>query len=1532
MKNIIDGFGFIYGNKVSSDTNKNNFGYINSIKLTKENGSDSSVVDISKHVGDTTEPSFAIFTPSKNLSQGTSDDIIVVYGDSSYNTSIMNSKEYNRCDISESYTPLKNINVDNTSYELLRTNPKLTGNIKVVIDSDNGIYIDTFKVNDALSKEKYRKVPVSYKDYYGSNVMSIFRNVQSKDLYDVPQKYHSLFTVTNNFNEQYVDMYRSGAAMNTDKMYRENYSLLAPLKVGEILPDFFVIYKIDNSPSWNMSGTDTMKYLIKNGKQIAFFDFREGTKLGTYLRNIQDGAKDFVGEAYIAKNGSDDDNHENIFCGISVDKGVVANIYESASFNTAKNQVGYDNYFSKAYERNRLVSPNIINFEYMFDDEDENQFSINTYFGLYIKFNPLSENVYCFDASKDSTGDVIKTQNYVFKRDGKFVQSTDNIYSVEFSDDIISAYTSKDWIRRRTLANRYDMLDDTLPSLKNKYCVGENLLSLDTKEVFSQNASTTYASFITITLNDILQNGEHLKVICHTSNKNLHSDNIYEVILSDASLYAKDPDCLSDEIINYYTHTYKTSGGMTYSKDICIHRVCYYFEELIGESKESAIKRQISGIHKAFKKFTDCPVKSLNANDSTFSIVEIEDNESPYSHLDFQRITPSILKGSEEITDESVYQEETDKVTYFGEYSISPLIVNPLIDDNTNRSWVYKEEDDLGFCPIDFEIMGTRLTYVIGFIDMKGYDVYEVNVKTPSDDIMYSQLYYIDDRGYTDGTPREAIPTEYDKFSLVYRSYNKTTKTVEKIEKDVNVVTSFKNTNLKLVKVKDSDGTGRFGTLSKINLYRPYELSYGICGILSVKDFDFTVMDGNGDKSEFITWYINTDSTALQTLSPNYVENVDYLKKEYEDGRRYNDISLLSPYCVKWKFFNTDAIGNPIKLYYTDSSYGITEYKNNVVLRDSSNASLVTDDMLDLSKLYKGSYIRNSIMNGSLSIHDIIYNTSIRTYKSIDASPIEHIKVYSVSGSDMEFIYRGTKVKINVKNEEVLNAQEVLNFNIYLYESVSCGNDNEWEVFVDKGNSCILIVHYAIQSTMDGNTISPVSVNEDNNNAIFMTGDTTTDEALLYFCRIIMACDSNDLYMDGSILKVASNDNEDVVIPQADNLCVIIHNEDFTIRGELNNDGNHDGNKLEILNPVIFISNGISNVPLTNDLLDNYCSGHKEIDIFAMSRQTGYEFSQNVDLSFDDVALFIKNEGEEYKDYTNMNTLSIYTESPLYIGTVLDSSIYYYQTYFVPETYDVFNFDDIETLPNFPQGMKFLNSKYANVVLSGVSNIPQMWIKKYSENTNYCFETTYVNKVKTVYPSRVSFSLVENYNPMMNPLYKTFNYTYTYNDTTETMMPYEGYRSGVLIKTFFNSLGLQLRSPKYNNVEITTWSQTKIKNKKFRFDVTNSLINMILNSAVFNELWNTMGINNTTYKLNFVKKTILPNINISTKDTITVFVNRYRNQGLRSSVASNIFINGMKEIKNIKVELINEGGNYYVEVTPDKTINGTYYIKYNIKL
>ena len=48
-----------------------------------------------------------------------------------------------------------------TSYLILRTNPKFSGNVKLVIDPSDNLFMDTFKVSDILSNKLYRKQKIS---------------------------------------------------------------------------------------------------------------------------------------------------------------------------------------------------------------------------------------------------------------------------------------------------------------------------------------------------------------------------------------------------------------------------------------------------------------------------------------------------------------------------------------------------------------------------------------------------------------------------------------------------------------------------------------------------------------------------------------------------------------------------------------------------------------------------------------------------------------------------------------------------------------------------------------------------------------------------------------------------------------------------------------------------------------------------------------------------------------------------------------------------------------------------------------------------------------------------------------------------------------------------------------------------------------------------------------------------------------------------------------------------------------------------
>ena len=54
-----------------------------------------------------------------------------------------------------------------TSFGILRTNPKLTSNIKLIADSKDTLYLESFSANDELSKSKYKGYKFSSNtDYY----------------------------------------------------------------------------------------------------------------------------------------------------------------------------------------------------------------------------------------------------------------------------------------------------------------------------------------------------------------------------------------------------------------------------------------------------------------------------------------------------------------------------------------------------------------------------------------------------------------------------------------------------------------------------------------------------------------------------------------------------------------------------------------------------------------------------------------------------------------------------------------------------------------------------------------------------------------------------------------------------------------------------------------------------------------------------------------------------------------------------------------------------------------------------------------------------------------------------------------------------------------------------------------------------------------------------------------------------------------------------------------------------------------------
>ena len=293
------------------------------------------------------------------------------------------------------------------SHLILRTNPRLTGNIKLMVGHDN-IYMSTIQVNDTLSDQQYVSNPINPISNYSVDVYSIFNSVPKNILYQIPEIDHNQYARKN--SEQYIQTYNYGCRRLISKLYDEQFSSFAPLLIGDKIPDAYVLFKIPLSKQHDSKSWTASDY-YKEADIVTTFDLKK-SKIGTYIQNLVNHP--------LFHNPPITVNYETktvTYCGISVYKGSIVSITESILhlFDQELPIKDFDQYITDGFYRNGLVLSNLLNLEFMFDDV-VTDFSTSSYYGLYVNYkdiddyNPIKiqqdydqylKNCYCYVRNDD---------------------------------------------------------------------------------------------------------------------------------------------------------------------------------------------------------------------------------------------------------------------------------------------------------------------------------------------------------------------------------------------------------------------------------------------------------------------------------------------------------------------------------------------------------------------------------------------------------------------------------------------------------------------------------------------------------------------------------------------------------------------------------------------------------------------------------------------------------------------------------------------------------------------------------------------------------------------------------------------------------------------------------------------------------------------------------------------------------------------------------------------------------------------------
>ena len=303
----------------------------------------------------------------------------------------------------------KKIALPGNSFALVRTNPALTGNVKLTVDEDGGVWMNSIDAMKELANDKYKKFAVDPGYSHSVNVMRFLDNGKTPPdiTFSVAREVDPL-RISNDYKDQYdFSLYGSGVRYLVNKSYDERFSYFAPIYLKGEIPEYFVIFRINGPVNKRidkltrdyMFDTKNYVYDMFDGADIVkTFDLRMNSKVGSYIRKMMSDPN-FPREPMSVDFGDDSFTYWN---GISVTSGTYSSKGELlGDFYRDDYPLKYfEEYMSKGYSRHNIIFPNIVNMEFLFNDDTSDDFDFNRYVGFYVnaieleKFKVDTERLY----------------------------------------------------------------------------------------------------------------------------------------------------------------------------------------------------------------------------------------------------------------------------------------------------------------------------------------------------------------------------------------------------------------------------------------------------------------------------------------------------------------------------------------------------------------------------------------------------------------------------------------------------------------------------------------------------------------------------------------------------------------------------------------------------------------------------------------------------------------------------------------------------------------------------------------------------------------------------------------------------------------------------------------------------------------------------------------------------------------------------------------------------------------------------------
>jgi hypothetical protein len=272
------------------------------------------------------------------------------------------------------------------SLSVIRTNPALTANVKLVVNSAYELFLESFDSNRMLGNSRFKHYRINNEDFLFVRIPEFFKDVPEDIAFGIRFE-NDQSIMFDDYVKQFDDIYFAGCANVEDTWHKEEFECLAPLYINpRKRPSHFFIFRVDGTGIIDLTASNFKQEILEKLKCVTYFDLGKTSPLGQFLdRNYT--------YKYFPKNGLEIDFKEFEFSrwsGIDFKEGGFSN-KSKFLYNELKTEnpfFDFEKIITEGYKRSEVVHPNLLNLKFLFDDtpatpDGLRKYSINRYMGFY---------------------------------------------------------------------------------------------------------------------------------------------------------------------------------------------------------------------------------------------------------------------------------------------------------------------------------------------------------------------------------------------------------------------------------------------------------------------------------------------------------------------------------------------------------------------------------------------------------------------------------------------------------------------------------------------------------------------------------------------------------------------------------------------------------------------------------------------------------------------------------------------------------------------------------------------------------------------------------------------------------------------------------------------------------------------------------------------------------------------------------------------------------------------------------------------